>query len=305
METSIAGTQPLAIPELFEIILLKVDQRSLLTSCIRVSRTWNEMVRTSRLLQQYLYFLPSSPTTIEFQLDKIAMCTKCNHTYTATYVLNPLPAQGFPHWFICSDVSRTEGQWNEAFKHMDDPPIFHHSGPWDCMDIAEKVLDEFKMLPWNANPDAWRRKEASWRRMEVTQPPIRALQIEDVVQSNINANRIRRGRLSFPSNDSFRMGDVYDWVEKRALHYREDGGIAFHRRTFKIRIDIDKDYKAATLWLTLEETEISRFHFPGLTNEEAPKFTSKACQELVEVKMSEWEQIRDKIYGAYHMPRLR
>lgn len=107
---------------------------------------------------------------------------------------------------------------------MDDPPVFRRCGHWSRIDTAKQALNEFNMLRWNANPAAWRRKEASWRRMEVTRPPIRTLRIEDVLYSGIGVDRIRRGQYMFPLNTTLRMGELYDCIEKRALHYQEDSG---------------------------------------------------------------------------------
>lgn len=67
-----AKTRLLAITELLEVILLHVDQQSPLTSCLRISKTLNEMISSSKLLQQHLFSLPLYPKTSGILQDKAA-----------------------------------------------------------------------------------------------------------------------------------------------------------------------------------------------------------------------------------------
>jgi hypothetical protein len=73
--TDSAAVRTLAVTELLELKLLETDQRALLTECVRVCKTWQELVTTSSALQRHLYFLPHE---------------------TQHFSLNPLLDWGFP-----------------------------------------------------------------------------------------------------------------------------------------------------------------------------------------------------------------
>lgn len=70
----------LAIPELFEQVLLQLDMRTLLTSAQRVCRRWREAILLSPLLQEKLFFRPAADTA-------------------GPRVRNPLLCELFPHFF--------------------------------------------------------------------------------------------------------------------------------------------------------------------------------------------------------------
>ncbi|KAJ6482720.1 hypothetical protein C8R45DRAFT_799460, partial [Mycena sanguinolenta] len=63
-------------------------------------------------------------------------------------------------------------------------------------------------MPWSKAPDAFRRPEASWRRMLVTQPPAKNLPITLRCHAN-RRDSLRRGVLDDPC---LRMGVLYDLV---------------------------------------------------------------------------------------------
>jgi hypothetical protein len=56
--TLAASAKVLHTPELFELILLSLAPRTLLTSCVRVSRYWRDVIGDSTPLQQHLFFRP-------------------------------------------------------------------------------------------------------------------------------------------------------------------------------------------------------------------------------------------------------
>ncbi|KAJ7125390.1 hypothetical protein C8R44DRAFT_782988 [Mycena epipterygia] len=77
-----------------------------------------------------------------------------------------------------------------------------------------------KRMPWSKAPDAFRRKEASWRRMLVTQPPPQTM-IVTVTCHGQGGDSVRRAEL----NDlSLRMGVLYDlavpYIDRVASSFR-------------------------------------------------------------------------------------
>ncbi|KAJ7321363.1 hypothetical protein DFH08DRAFT_384403 [Mycena albidolilacea] len=63
-----------------------------------------------------------------------------------------------------------------------------------------------KSMPWSKAPEAFRRPEASWRRMLVTQPPIQMMIITETCQGRGSV----RGRRAELNDLSLRMGYLYD-----------------------------------------------------------------------------------------------
>jgi hypothetical protein len=51
-----ASTHALEVAELLEMILLEVDQSTLLTSCLRVEKRWQSLIETSPARQKHLFF---------------------------------------------------------------------------------------------------------------------------------------------------------------------------------------------------------------------------------------------------------
>ncbi|KAF7341836.1 F-box domain protein [Mycena sanguinolenta] len=75
----------------------------------------------------------------------------------------------------------------------------------------------FMVMPWNKAPDAFKRPEASWRRMLLTQPPVRGMAITQTYSP-----RVRRAMLRDP--EGLRMGVLYDlgvqFVHRSAASFR-------------------------------------------------------------------------------------
>ncbi|KAF8148537.1 hypothetical protein K438DRAFT_1763797 [Mycena galopus ATCC 62051] len=72
-------------------------------------------------------------------------------------------------------------------------------------------------MPWSKAPDAFRRPEASWRRMLVTQPPVHRLLVTETARgvrpNGPHSTRERRAVLDLnPSEPGLRMGVLYDVV---------------------------------------------------------------------------------------------
>ncbi|RAH70558.1 F-box protein, partial [Aspergillus aculeatinus CBS 121060] len=122
------------ISELLETIFLNLDMQTLLLSR-RVCRTWNEVIRTSRKLQQALFYIPD-PT---------------------------IPAEQGRHNPLLID---------KLWFNFPGAPM----GMRDGMHLAvyEVYRDSLFMprTPRNrGREEAYRRPEASWRRMLLRQPP--------------------------------------------------------------------------------------------------------------------------------------
>lgn len=63
-------------------------------------------------------------------------------------------------------------------------------------------------MPWSKAPDAFKRAEASWRRMLVAQPPVQTARITQTINSFM-CNSERHGVLK-DSDMPLRMGGLYD-----------------------------------------------------------------------------------------------
>ncbi|KAK3059936.1 hypothetical protein LTS18_009714 [Coniosporium uncinatum] len=184
-------------PELLELILLHLDARTLLHSQ-RTNRSFYELIKHSPYLQQALFFRPQSAANPK----------------ESTYRTNPLLRDAFPTWF----------------KHsMSDSMISYHPIHWN--NPSESSI--FEALPWNSNPEAtsaFKRQEASWRRMLVTQPPVLAFDIQRTAHHW--DSDVKRGRIDFGKNDGLRMGILYDLVEQFLLREQSVAYFAVQWRMF-------------------------------------------------------------------------
>ena len=133
---------PLFIVEVLEAILLRVDQRTLLVACLRVSKTWNQVISNLLVLMQHLHLLPDEKAMPdESELQK-------HPELRYRYPVNPLLKWGFSSWFLNNHELKND-------------PTFE----------PRELYEFFESLPWSKNLVAWRRKKASWRRMQISQPP--------------------------------------------------------------------------------------------------------------------------------------
>ncbi|KAF7377267.1 F-box domain protein [Mycena sanguinolenta] len=85
------------------------------------------------------------------------------------------------------------------------PPFFAPGGPirWSWPDS-----EAIESMPWSKAPDAFKRAEASWRRMLVTQPPAQRLVITEQCHAR-GGDSVARAVLDDPC---LRMGVLYDLV---------------------------------------------------------------------------------------------
>ncbi|KAJ5772844.1 hypothetical protein N7457_007740 [Penicillium paradoxum] len=140
-----ARSHALSIPEIFELILLHLDIRTLLTKATRVCRAWSHFINDSRPLQWALFFRP-----LDNPLNKAK-------------IQNPLLAEAFPSVFRQSSSNR------------DGTPNHKHNGNSNRNSIPELTFTTFDMVRRPRKLNAYIRPEASWRRMLVQQPPVYTL----------------------------------------------------------------------------------------------------------------------------------
>ncbi|KAJ5951417.1 uncharacterized protein N7479_009830 [Penicillium vulpinum] len=136
----------LSIPEIFELILLNLDTRTLLTKATRICHTWSHFINSSPALQWALFFRP---------LDNALNKSK---------IQNPLLAATFPSIFHQYGNTKTN-----------DTDINGNPTPRVTFTTFDMVKNPHK---W----DAYIRPEASWRRMLVQQPPVYTLSL---LRSNV------------------------------------------------------------------------------------------------------------------------
>lgn len=114
---------------LLELILLELDQKTILISAQRACRSWRELINESCQLQQHLFLRPAPKTS--------------------PFILNPLLAEKFPHWF---PAKTTTGETSvRVFKKED------------------LITNELSHEHWST---IFRLQTATWRRMYPVQPPI-------------------------------------------------------------------------------------------------------------------------------------
>ncbi|KAJ6506837.1 hypothetical protein C8R45DRAFT_1090511 [Mycena sanguinolenta] len=140
----------LATPELLELILSQLPIRVLLVTASRISKTWHATtftgprslpLRPGRLIYSILdeHFLKS-----RFFPSRAFLPSSSSSD--SEHIQNPLLAAAFPPFFACSMPYR-----------------------------ARTLMDQ--ELPWGKASDAFKRAEASWRRMLLTQPPLIVMEI--------------------------------------------------------------------------------------------------------------------------------
>jgi hypothetical protein len=158
----------LQVPELFELILMEVPMRTLLTSAQLVCRSWNQRITSSRRIQQAL-FLESCPPDTPPRI-------------------NPLLAAKFPIFFDGKQHRRSDFselafayQAEISRKELSSPPAppIHSSGNSIAGCVAQAAKDppvEAAVMYDHDSRLALREKflhpSASWRRMLPCQPAV-------------------------------------------------------------------------------------------------------------------------------------
>ncbi|KAL1998093.1 hypothetical protein VTN02DRAFT_6876 [Thermoascus thermophilus] len=165
-------------PELLERILLHLDLRTLLTAAQRVCRAWTRLIASSPALQRALFFRP-----VPYELSGNNIVTGKRKRKKGEKVYNPLLAELFP-------------------------PFFPRPTTPNRLDQLDLDLDLARNPTKQA---AYLRRDASWRRMLVQQPPARSL-------SYIRVSQARGGQswarftipVPGPGDSGLRMNMLYD-----------------------------------------------------------------------------------------------
>ncbi|KAF2804550.1 uncharacterized protein BDZ99DRAFT_502427 [Mytilinidion resinicola] len=154
LPTTTASTAVLSTPELLETILHQLPPPSLLYAQL-TNRLFHTLISASPLLQSDLFFRIPPPSSISNSLP---------NTTSPALTLNPLLTTAFPGWLTPLPPDLLNAQ--EAKR-----PI----------GLYEKSSEQmFIMLPWLQRREAFKRKGASWRRMFVSSPPVRKIEVRKI-----------------------------------------------------------------------------------------------------------------------------
>ncbi|TRX96373.1 hypothetical protein FHL15_002645 [Xylaria flabelliformis] len=145
------------IPELLQLILLQCDIRTLLTGARGVSLLWRDTIDSTQAIQKALFFQPDT------------------RNGGSEPILNPLLTETFSTFF--------DGQAHNR-QSFDKLPI----GDENELAEASSLLSDGIVKDKSSRRDAFMRKDASWRRMLVRQPPVRKMA---VWYWNMNKPRIK------------------------------------------------------------------------------------------------------------------
>ncbi|KAF2492842.1 hypothetical protein BU16DRAFT_583909 [Lophium mytilinum] len=151
-----AATRVLTTAELLENILHHLPPASLLRAqgCCRL---FHALISTSPLLQSDLFFRYT------------AQSSKSNST-TNSFALNPILVSAFPEWFQSAlDESKHQPSPYQVYRENLPPGI-------DGRDVLKESEHIFHRLPWTTRREEFKSKEASWRRMLISNPPIRKIE---------------------------------------------------------------------------------------------------------------------------------
>ncbi|KAI0539147.1 hypothetical protein GGR58DRAFT_500408 [Xylaria digitata] len=209
----------LFIPELLELILLQLDMATLLVSATRVSKTWKTVIDTSVSIQQTLYFKASLEPG------------------TGYPTVNPLLKKRFGHCFFDS---------GDFYGYLRRANSFY-SIPWTLSGgVGPRVRDPTEDRPaYPRGPqtsemttqqlleihiacEKFTRKEASWRKMLVSQPPppcLGYLFMEADPVHFFGPHWVWTTLIypnTGPSLPGLRMGTLYDIVQYRAGHHERN-----------------------------------------------------------------------------------
>lgn len=173
----------LAMPELLEVILEMVDVTTLLTSAQRVCKKWHAVIQTSNM-QRLLYLEPCG----------VLKAPQGSREGDLLVEQNPLLKTLFPYLFQIMDVTRRELPTCTGYLTLT---------LGGCV-LADR-RDDYK------RHYAFVRHDASWRRMQVTRPPLRHVGWTNGAwftgDPPVEEHDLYR-TLDFP--DGLRMGQLWD-----------------------------------------------------------------------------------------------
>ncbi|TQW03397.1 NACHT and WD domain protein [Cordyceps javanica] len=225
-----------ALPELHEAILYHADMATLLVAAQRVSKSWHHLIAASPTLQQKLFFQPApGDAHLVASMPVIDQPGAEGDDASATRVLpppltrNPLLVKYFSPCFF---ETHDKAYFRQANSFM--------TMPWTPKLRKERLDEDGIMRSMELRPreDAYVqpfrqrffRGGASWRRMLVTQPPLRRLgylcsseAVEGVFATRefvavIRGSCIPADDGSSPSQ-ALRMGRLYDLVQEHVCRH--------------------------------------------------------------------------------------
>ncbi|KAF2805238.1 uncharacterized protein BDZ99DRAFT_115998 [Mytilinidion resinicola] len=214
-----------ATSELFELILLKLPMRDLLLAS-QISKTFHATITTSPALQYALFFRPINGSPPQADIPNLE--------------INPLLDVTFPGFLSDAPEIPIE-EWDLHFNRFPNPPE-----PYDSSSTALYLCSA-----WSLRPEAFARKEASWRRMLVCQPPVRRLTLINKFDGE-GGTSVDEGSLDFEEGEGLRMHTLADYL------YGNVAARPFFRPTFLTRtrwgeVEYDaaacKEQRRLTLWL--------------------------------------------------------
>ncbi|KAG4441035.1 hypothetical protein IFR05_003490 [Cadophora sp. M221] len=183
-QTRTAAQQVFATPELLENILSQLPFYDLLVHAQRVNRTFHGVISSSPSIQKALFFLPAP--------DQVA----------------PKPCPFLRASDSTRYVDRRIQDWDQVHRDLRKQGQRPHRGEW---------LDDSGLRPYSrtaassARKEAVARKDASWRRMLLIQPPIKEVHVDS-------------GKGWILSDGWLRMGDLHmNAIPCRHIAVNKDG----------------------------------------------------------------------------------
>lgn len=147
MSKAASSPDPLRTTELLELTLSFLSPHALLLAQ-RTCRTWHNLITTSPTLQTALF-----------------LCASASQFPHSSYTLNPLLTSAFPFFFSPNRLAQAERahDWDVVWGDVDVPAQ------------EEASVKPFVYSDFNRRPSAFKRKDASWRRMHLCDPPVKTV----------------------------------------------------------------------------------------------------------------------------------
>ncbi|WYZ39918.1 hypothetical protein EsH8_IV_000259 [Colletotrichum jinshuiense] len=232
-----AAETVLAIPELLESILVRVDMVTLLVSASRVSKAWKDFMDGSPAIQQALFFRPISTDVSQAVIHGLGDASwpsvpgeeAAADQMSERQVINPLLAKKFESCFF--DFGQTYSCHRRANTFYELPWA---SGPEPAQVVKQYWGGWCQVRPEKGDSESARAQEesrrrfmrrgASWRRMLVSQPPPPSLGYMrfDICNLTLEGQKVLSSLIKPKSETSFvglRMGELYDIVQHQAGHH--------------------------------------------------------------------------------------
>jgi len=192
------------IIELFEQIILYLPIETVL-SLKRVCQYFKNTIDESNRIQEHLFFYPSIASKAQPRVE-----------------LNPILAKCFPPWFGKPPSSVTLESYMAKIDAQGGYPMRGDKAPETTW-----KQNAFTSIPWASSAkatEAFRRRDASWRRMFLSQPPVLKLRVQDHqwhcrygYLDYSNSSRTIVGKSIEAERPGLRMGLYYDLVQQEMI----------------------------------------------------------------------------------------